>query len=90
MLGLFPYKQWTVIDRRRVDEIETRLDEVFLPGAEPDLHTAIAALLSAGRMLVPVLDRGRKVDKQHGEASGEGLPGAVLDGKGTGRGSSGP
>ena len=65
VLGLFPYKQWTVIDRRRVDEIETRLDEVFLLGAEPDLHTAaIAALLSAGRMLVPVLDRGRKVDKQ--------------------------
>lgn len=65
VLGLFPSTRWTTIDRRRVDELEAKLDEVFLFGAEPDLQTAaIAALLSAGRLIVPVLDRGRKIDKK--------------------------
>lgn len=65
VLGLFPIRRWRVIDRRPVDALHNRLDEVFLFGADPDLHTAaLAALLSAGRVILPVLDRGRKVDKK--------------------------
>ena len=64
VLGLFPTTRWSVIDRRPIDALHKQLDEVFLFGAEPDLPTAaLAAVLSAGRMIVPVLDRGRKVDK---------------------------
>ncbi len=65
VLGLFPTTRWTLIDRRRVAELHARLDEVFLFGAQPDPHVAaLAALLSAGRLIVPVLDRGRKVDRK--------------------------
>jgi len=65
VLGVFPATRWTVLDRRRRDELLVGLDEVFLFGAAPDPRTAaLIALLSAGGMIARVVDRGRGLDRR--------------------------
>lgn len=71
-LGLIPTTRWVTIDPRRESRLRAALDEVFLFGAEPDTHTAaLIALLSGSGLLVPVVDRGRNLDrrslKRHGK-----------------------
>ncbi|MCB0892423.1 MAG: GPP34 family phosphoprotein [Propionibacteriaceae bacterium] len=64
VLGMVPTTRWVTIDPGPVNRFRTRLDEVFLFGHAPDLETAaVAGLLYAADMVVPVLDRGRHLDR---------------------------
>ncbi|MFT4295840.1 MAG: GPP34 family phosphoprotein [Micropruina sp.] len=65
VLGLVPTTRWVSVDGRHENELRTQLDEVFLFGVEPDPHTAaLAALLAGSDLLVPVIGRGRSVDRR--------------------------
>ena len=65
VLGLVPTTRWVSVDGRHEAQLRARLDEVFLFGAEPDPHTAaLIALLTGAGLLVPVVDRGRNLDRR--------------------------
>lgn len=72
VMGLLPTTRWVSIDPRHEAQLRDRLDEVFLFGAEPDPRTAaLIALITGAGLLVPVVDRGRNLDrrslKRHGK-----------------------
>lgn len=74
LLGLFPTTTWTVLDTRRVEELQATLDEVLLFGKPADLQAAtLIALLHAGRLLQHVVDRDRKVDRKALKTQGKAL-----------------
>lgn len=65
VLGLVPTTRWVSVDGRHEAELRARLDEVFLFGAEPDPRTAaLIALVTGAGLLVPVVDRGRNLDRR--------------------------
>ncbi len=64
-LGLIPVTHYPALDVRPEQVLLTRLDEVLLFDAEPDVRIAsIIALLQAGNLLFGVVDRGRRVNRK--------------------------
>lgn len=72
VLGLIPTTRWITIDPEPERQLRARLDQVVLFGDESDPEVAaLGGLLMAVRLLVPVVDQGRRVEaravKQRGK-----------------------
>ena len=65
VLGLIPTTRWITIDPEPARQLRARLDQVVLFGDESDPEVAaLGGLLMAVRLLVPVVDRGRSLDRR--------------------------
>ncbi len=65
VLGLVPTTRWVSVDGRHEAALHERLDALFLFGAPPTPElAALAALLAGSGLLVPVVDRGRQLDRR--------------------------
>ena len=74
VLGLVPTTRWVSVDGRYEASIHERLDAVLLFGAAPDPHiAALVSLLTGAGVLVPVVARGRNVDRRALKRQGKAL-----------------
>lgn len=65
VLGLVPTTRWVSVDGRYEASLREQLDALFLFGTAPDPHlAALVALLAGARLIVPVVDRGRGLDRR--------------------------
>ncbi len=65
-LGLFPYSRFPAVDGSHEAGLLADIDTVLFEARTPSDHTAaLIGLLHAGDLLVPVVDRGRGIDKKN-------------------------
>jgi hypothetical protein len=65
-LGLFPYTRFPAVDDAYEAGLLASIDAVLFDGVTPDDHiAALIGLLHAGDLLIPVVDRGRGIDRRN-------------------------
>lgn len=74
VLGLVPTTRWVSVDGRYEAVLREQFDTVLLFGAAPDPRiAALVALLTGAGVLVPVVARGRSVDRRALKRQGKAL-----------------